>query len=216
MDRRVSDLWPLGNVSEPSAWKQSAQSLMPLRSRTGDPFRLVESSGCDHVTSPPSKPRPRESRSRSIGQLDFAALPSSSLSPSVSHPSIISSGFLLDVINRSDSDSALPLSLSESRIPYSSRLLPLSMRPLPFGGGLEKSTSLGELRVAPEMGAGLMAGSRKGIAETGAGLTAGSTKCVTEEDSGSNGTSTDETENATTRRSALNRLFRRRQGRKQD
>ncbi|CAL9686074.1 unnamed protein product [Knipowitschia caucasica] len=160
MDRRVSDLWPLGNVSEPSAWKQSAQSLMPLRSRTGDPFR--------------------------------------------------------DVINRSDSDSALPLSLSESRIPYSSRLLPLSMRPLPFGGGLEKSTSLGELRVAPEMGAGLMAGSRKGIAETGAGLTAGSTKCVTEEDSGSNGTSTDETENATTRRSALNRLFRRRQGRKQD
>ncbi|XP_072302111.1 stromal interaction molecule 1-like isoform X2 [Eucyclogobius newberryi] len=69
MDRRVSDLWPLGNVPDQSAWKQSAQSLMPLRPRTGDPFRLVEQKGNGQVTPSPSKSRPpsgRQNRSRSI------------------------------------------------------------------------------------------------------------------------------------------------------
>lgn len=56
-------------------------------------------------------------------------------------------------MNRSDSDSALPLSHGESRGPYSSKPLLLPPRPRPpqgpapgVGGGLEKSSSLGELR----------------------------------------------------------------------
>ncbi|XP_069565770.1 stromal interaction molecule 1b isoform X5 [Brachyistius frenatus] len=64
-----------------------------------------------------------------------------------------------DIMNRSDSDSALPLSHGESRGLYSSKPYPLSSRPHPLqaggsglggggggGGGLEKSSSLGELR----------------------------------------------------------------------
>ncbi|KAJ0061740.1 hypothetical protein NL108_008305 [Boleophthalmus pectinirostris] len=168
MERRVSDLWPLGNIPDQSSWKQSAQSLMPLRPRPGDPFR--------------------------------------------------------DIINRSDSDPAVLLSLSESRGLNSSRpALAPSVRPLPFlgSGTLEKSTSLGELRanaaVLPSSTStrSLFVGS-----ETGAGLRTGNRKCPAEEDnnsSSSSGATADEQEgNATTRRSALNRLFRRRQGRKQD
>ncbi|TDH05377.1 hypothetical protein EPR50_G00142960 [Perca flavescens] len=38
MDRRVSDLWPLSGIADTqSPWKHSAQSLAPLRPRTGDP-----------------------------------------------------------------------------------------------------------------------------------------------------------------------------------
>lgn len=59
-----------------------------------------------------------------------------------------------DIMNRSDSDSALPLSQSESRGQYSTKPFLLSSRLHPLqgqgswvgGGGLEKSSSLGELR----------------------------------------------------------------------
>nr|XP_057942076.1 stromal interaction molecule 1-like isoform X2 [Doryrhamphus excisus] len=60
-----------------------------------------------------------------------------------------------DIMDRSDSDSALPLSHSESRSMYGSKpfLLPSRIHPLQGqtprfrgGGGLEKSSSLGELR----------------------------------------------------------------------
>lgn len=62
-----------------------------------------------------------------------------------------------DIMNRSDSDSALPLSQSESRGLYSSKPHPVCSRLLPLqgatsvlsGGGLEKSSSLGELRGGP-------------------------------------------------------------------
>nr|XP_015831964.2 stromal interaction molecule 1 isoform X2 [Nothobranchius furzeri] len=101
MDRRVSDLWPLSGITDnQSPWKQSVQSLMPLRQRTGDPGLF-------------SSQR--------------------------------------DTVNRSDS--ALPLSLSESQVSFqsylqSSRLDPLQMgsSALSKGGGLEKSSSLVELR----------------------------------------------------------------------
>lgn len=59
-----------------------------------------------------------------------------------------------DIMNRSDSDSALPVSQNESQNLYSSKPLLLSARLHPLqspssrvsGGGLEKSSSLGELR----------------------------------------------------------------------
>lgn len=64
-----------------------------------------------------------------------------------------------DIMNRSDSDSALPLTQNESRSLYSSKPFLLSSRLHPLqslssrlggggggGGGLEKSSSLGELR----------------------------------------------------------------------
>ncbi|MED6278797.1 hypothetical protein CHARACLAT_027641, partial [Characodon lateralis] len=108
MDRRVSDLWPLSSITDTQLpWKQSVQSLMPLRQRAGDPG------------------------------LTF--------------------GSQRDIMSRSDSDSALPLSLNESRALHNSRPYLLDSRPLPLqgqgsthrvvgGGGLEKSSSLGELR----------------------------------------------------------------------
>ncbi|XP_030294009.1 stromal interaction molecule 1-like isoform X3 [Sparus aurata] len=114
MDRRVSDLWPLSGIAETqSPWKHSAQSLMPLRQRMGDPGLAFSSQR--------------------------------------------------DIMNRSDSDSALPLSHSESRSLYGSKAFLLSSRLHPLQGqgsglgggggggggggcGLEKSSSLGELR----------------------------------------------------------------------
>ncbi|KAK5858120.1 hypothetical protein PBY51_002287 [Eleginops maclovinus] len=103
MDRRVSDLWPMSGVADTqSPWKHSAQSLMPLRQRTGDP-------------APPFSSQ-------------------------------------RDIMSRSDSDSALPISHSESRGSYGSKPRPLSSRLQGHGsvaggaGGLEKSSSLGELR----------------------------------------------------------------------
>ncbi|XP_072231247.1 stromal interaction molecule 1-like isoform X2 [Leuresthes tenuis] len=121
MDRRVSDLWPLSGIMDTqSPWKQSAQSLMPLRQRIGDPALAFSSQR--------------------------------------------------NIMSRSDSDSALPLSHLESRGLYGSKphLLPSRLHPLQGpgsgfcgggrgrgragegegagGGGLEKSSSLGELR----------------------------------------------------------------------
>ncbi|XP_027887376.1 stromal interaction molecule 1b [Xiphophorus couchianus] len=110
MDRRVSDLWPLSGITDTQLpWKQSAQSLMPLRQRAGDPG------------------------------LTF--------------------GSQRDIMSRSDSDSALALSLSESRALHHSRPHLLDSRPHLLqdqssahrGGGrgsgcLEKSSSLVELR----------------------------------------------------------------------
>ncbi|XP_078786675.1 stromal interaction molecule 1 isoform X1 [Oryzias latipes] len=109
MDRRVSDLWPLsGNAESHSPWKQSVQSLKPLRQRTGD--------------------------------------------------SVLAFSSQRDIMNRSDSDSALPLTHSESQglsnsKPYllSSKLHLLQGQGSTLtkgggGGGLEKSSSLGELR----------------------------------------------------------------------
>lgn len=107
MDRRVSDLWPMGGITETQLpWKQSAQSLMPLRQRAGDPG------------------------------LTF--------------------GSQRDIMSRSDSDSALPLSLNESPALHLCRLHLQDSRPRlqqgpssthrGGGGGLEKSSSLGELR----------------------------------------------------------------------
>ncbi|XP_033992899.1 stromal interaction molecule 1-like [Trematomus bernacchii] len=105
MDRRVSDLWPMSGIADTqSPWKHSAQSLMPLRQRAGDPVSTFSS------------------------QRDF--------------------------MSRSDSDSSLPVSHSESRGSYGSKPLPLSSRLQAQGSGgggggvsgLEKSSSLGELR----------------------------------------------------------------------
>ncbi|KAJ4918784.1 hypothetical protein JOQ06_000070, partial [Pogonophryne albipinna] len=44
MDRRVSDLWPMSGIADTqSPWKHSAQSLMPLRQRAGDPVSTFSS-----------------------------------------------------------------------------------------------------------------------------------------------------------------------------
>ncbi|XP_043997671.1 stromal interaction molecule 1-like isoform X2 [Gambusia affinis] len=113
MDRRVSDLLPLSGIPDTQLpWKQSAQSLMPLRQRAGDP------------------------------RLTF--------------------GSQRDIMSHSDSDSALALSLSESRSLHHSRPRLLDSRPHLLqdqssahrgggrgGGGLEKSSSLVELRGPP-------------------------------------------------------------------
>ncbi|XP_029304351.1 stromal interaction molecule 1b isoform X2 [Cottoperca gobio] len=110
MDRRVSDLWPMSGIADTqSPWKHSAQSLMPLRQRIGDPTLAFSSQR--------------------------------------------------DIMNCSDSDSALPVSHSESRGLYGSKPFLLSSRLQPQqgqgsgdgagGGGLEKSSSLGELRGSP-------------------------------------------------------------------
>ncbi|XP_062261380.1 stromal interaction molecule 1-like [Platichthys flesus] len=104
MDRRVSDLWPLSGIADTqSSWKHSAQSLMPLRQRTGDPALMFSSQR--------------------------------------------------DITSRSDFDSSLPLSPGESRCLYIQKplLLPSGLHPLQgqgsgLVGGLEKSSSLGELR----------------------------------------------------------------------
>ncbi|XP_029375838.1 stromal interaction molecule 1b isoform X2 [Echeneis naucrates] len=66
-----------------------------------------------------------------------------------------------DILNWSDSDSSPSLSHAESQDLYSSKPLPLRSRPHPLegqcsgptggGGGLEKSSSLGELRSSPEV-----------------------------------------------------------------
>ncbi|KAK0144184.1 Stromal interaction molecule 1 [Merluccius polli] len=177
MDRRVSDIWPLSGISDSqSPWKNSAPNLTPLRQRTADPVlnlgfqRLVDGrslsgqEGCGHTSSRPPAPhsRARQSRSQSIGQLEFLPLPPS-MPSSFSHPSIVPP----DIMNHSDSDSSLPPShvesyRSQSTLP-ASRSLPQQShvcngaRPpqasqggeglfmLP-SSGLEKSSSLGELR----------------------------------------------------------------------
>uniref|UniRef100_A0A3Q2QQC1 Stromal interaction molecule 1b n=1 Tax=Fundulus heteroclitus TaxID=8078 RepID=A0A3Q2QQC1_FUNHE len=78
----------------------AAQSLMPLRQRAGDPGstfgsqRLVEGRGLsEDGCGPPAAPRPlsgrpRQSRSRSIGQLELLPVPPTPLSSSLSQPSV--------------------------------------------------------------------------------------------------------------------------------
>ncbi|XP_075958207.1 stromal interaction molecule 1b isoform X1 [Anarhichas minor] len=189
MDRRVSDLWPLSGIADTqSPWKHSAQSLMPLRQRIGDPALTFSSQR--------------------------------------------------DVMNRSDSDSALPLSHGESRGSHGSKPYLLSSRLHPLqgqgsgvgGGGLEKSSSLGELRGSPRGGftanapttlaasssthslfirsdgaAGPAAFSSS--ASTG-GLHVPARRSPVEEDGG------DESESSgSRRRNALNKIFKKKQGR---
>lgn len=74
---------------------------MSVRPQQADPAlssqRLVEGTGAEvmapYTSQPHSRPRPRtrQTRSYSIGQLELEFLPSPSLSSSVSHPSITSS-----------------------------------------------------------------------------------------------------------------------------
>uniref|UniRef100_A0A3B4H2V7 Stromal interaction molecule 1-like n=1 Tax=Pundamilia nyererei TaxID=303518 RepID=A0A3B4H2V7_9CICH len=317
MDRRVSDLWPLSGIADTqSAWKQSAQSVMPLRQRIGDPAlntfssqRLVEGrslvpqEGRDPFTScrPPSG---RQNRSCSIGHLEFPPVPPPSLSSALSHPSLsptssshpptfscspppsdssscaegtahfsalflrsshfhsaeatsslppgggavtsqaqrcCSSSFR-DIMNRSDSDSALPQSHSDPRGQHSSKSFLLTSRLHPLqdpgsrlgmgggGGGLEKSSSLGELR---GISASVLASacstrslcitsdatdgtavfssstssSSSGSAR-GAGLQVPTRKGGTEEDAGE-----DSESSGSRRRNAFNKLFKKKHGR---
>ncbi|XP_024921384.1 stromal interaction molecule 1-like isoform X2 [Cynoglossus semilaevis] len=77
MDRRLSDLWPLGGIADnQSPWKQSVQSLMPLRQRTGDPAPTF-SSQRDTVHGSDSDP----SLAASPGELGGPCPPSSRLHP---------------------------------------------------------------------------------------------------------------------------------------
>ncbi|XP_004556952.1 stromal interaction molecule 1 isoform X1 [Maylandia zebra] len=194
MDRRVSDLWPLSGIADTqSAWKQSAQSVMPLRQRIGDPALNTFSSQ-------------------------------------------------RDIMNRSDSDSALPQSHSDPRGQHSSKSFLLTSRLHPLqdpgsrlgmgggGGGLEKSSSLGELR---GISASVLASacstrslcitsdatdgtavfssstssSSSGSAR-GAGLQVPTRKGGTEEDAGE-----DSESSGSRRRNAFNKLFKKKHGR---
>ncbi|XP_035846700.1 stromal interaction molecule 1-like isoform X3 [Sander lucioperca] len=74
MDRRVSDLWPLSGITDiQSPWKQSAQSLTPLRPRTGDPALTFsshsESRGVYSSKPPlgPSRPLPLQGHVTRVG-----------------------------------------------------------------------------------------------------------------------------------------------------
>ncbi|XP_024117056.1 stromal interaction molecule 1 isoform X2 [Oryzias melastigma] len=193
MDRRVSDLWPLsGTTDSHSPWKQSVQSLKPLRQRTGDPTLAFSSQR--------------------------------------------------DIMNRSDSDSALPLAHSESQglsnsKPYllSSKLhlLPGQGSPLSKGGGggggLEKSSSLGELRgsspgafssscstrslcIAPDVVGRPLAFSSSASSSSsgsvrGPGVQPTSRRSPTEEDG-------EESESSSSRKkNAFNKIFKKKQGR---
>ncbi|XP_054873022.1 stromal interaction molecule 1-like isoform X3 [Amphiprion ocellaris] len=188
MDRRVSDLWPLGGMTDTQPpWKQSAQSLMPLRPRMGDPALAFSSQR--------------------------------------------------DIMNRSDSDSALPLSQSESRGLYCSKphLLPSRLHPLQAGsglsgGGLEKSSSLVELRGSPAAGLtascstrslcitsdavdrpaifSSSASSSSSGSARGAGLQPPTRRSPAEEDGAEEAEST-----GSRRRNAFNKIFKKKQGR---
>ncbi|KAM9333446.1 stromal interaction molecule 1-like isoform 2-T2 [Pholidichthys leucotaenia] len=195
MDRRVSDLWPLSGIADTqSPWKQSAQTLMPLRPRMGNPKLAFNSQR--------------------------------------------------DIMNRSDSDSALPLSHSESRSLYGSRPYLLSSRLHPLqdtgsrlggggSGGLEKSSSLGELRgLSPAVlasscstrslcvttdtineGAGTFSSSASssssGSGGQGAGLRASVRKSPADEDGGDDSGES----SGSRRRNAFNKIFKKKQGR---
>ncbi|XP_044077262.1 stromal interaction molecule 1-like isoform X2 [Siniperca chuatsi] len=129
------------------------------------------SSSLSHPSiGPTSPPPPNSSSSSAGGTAQFSALlfrasyfhsleAASSLPPAggaaTSQRQRCRSGSFGDIMNRSDSDSALPLSPDESRGLYgskpflvSSRLHPLQGQGSGAGGagGLEKSSSLGELR----------------------------------------------------------------------
>ncbi|XP_020488959.1 stromal interaction molecule 1 isoform X2 [Labrus bergylta] len=142
-----------------------------------------------------------------------------------------------DILNRSDSDSALPLSHEESRCLYSSKqpfLLSSRLHPLhgqgSGGGGLEKSSSLGELRggsaaalasscstrslcvtsnttnspaIFPSSASSSSSGSGRG-----AGLPLPTRRSPVEEDMG------EESESSSSRRrNAFNKIFKKKQGR---
>ncbi|XP_067465109.1 stromal interaction molecule 1-like isoform X1 [Thunnus thynnus] len=205
MDRRVSDLWPLsGIVDTQSPWKHSAQSLMPLRQRMGDPA------------------------------LNFSSQ--------------------RDIMNRSDSDSSLPLPHGESRSLHSSKPLLLSSRPHPLqgqasgvgggvvvggGGGLEKSSSLGELRGSSAAAAlashgshgstrslfitssdatdsplifSSSASSSPSISARGTGLQLPTRRSPVEEDGGEENESSSSSSGGR-RRNAFNKIFKKKQGR---
>ena len=110
-----------------------APNLTPLRQRTADPVlnlgfqRLVDGrslsgqEGCGHTSSRPPAPhsRARQSRSQSIGQLEFLPLPPS-MPSSFSHPSIVPPSFSLSLPppslppSSSSSSSAAPADTSTS------------------------------------------------------------------------------------------------------
>lgn len=138
-------------------------------------------------------------------------------------------------MNRSDSDSALPLSLSEPRGLYSSKPFLLSSKLHPLtpqgsGGGLEKSSSLGELRGSPVLAS---AGSTRSLCVTSdavdgpfafssasssssgsaraAGLQMAARRSPVEEDGAVQG---EESESSSgRRRNAFNKIFKKKQGR---
>ncbi|XP_041807692.1 stromal interaction molecule 1-like isoform X2 [Chelmon rostratus] len=186
MDRRVSDLWPLSGIADTqSPWKHSAQSLMPLRQRIGDPALTFSSQR--------------------------------------------------DIMNRSDSDSALPLSQGESRSLYgskpfllSSRLHPLQAQGSGVGGSLEKSSSLGELRGSAAAGLASSCSTRSlcitsdaadsplafsssassSSSGNGRGTSVPARRSPVEEDGG------EESEpSSSRRRNAFNKIFKKKQGR---
>lgn len=122
-----------------------------------------------------------------------------------------------DIMNRSDSDSALPHSHSESRGLYSSKPLLLSSRLQPLqgqgsgagGGGLEKCSSLGELRGNP--GAFLASScSTRSLCITSDAVDGplSNRRSPMEEDGGDESEST-----GSRRRNAFNKIFKKKQGR---
>lgn len=124
---------------------------------------------------------------------------------------------LRDIMNRSDSDSALPHSHSESRGLYSTKPLLLSSRLQPLqgqgsgagGGGLEKCSSLGELRGNP--GAFLASScSTRSLCITSDAVDGplSNRRSPMEEDGGDESEST-----GSRRRNAFNKIFKKKQGR---
>ncbi|KAM7373844.1 hypothetical protein PAMP_006541 [Pampus punctatissimus] len=129
-----------------------------------------------------------------------------------------------DIMNHSDSDSSLPLSHGESRGLYSSKPLLLSSRPHPLqgqasgvrGGGLEKSSSLGELRGSPATVLTSSGSTRSlfitsNVADSpvgGTGLQLPARRSPTEEDGGEESESS-----GGRRRNAFNKIFKKKQGR---
>lgn len=126
-----------------------------------------------------------------------------------------------DILNRSDSDSALPLSHSESRVLHSSKPHPFSSRLLPpqGGGGLEKSSSLGELRGSPATVLSASCSTRSlcvtsdgdsltMLSSRGAGLQVPARRSPVEEDGAEEGEPS-----GSRRRNAFNKIFKKKQGR---
>ncbi|XP_034539878.1 stromal interaction molecule 1-like isoform X2 [Notolabrus celidotus] len=138
-----------------------------------------------------------------------------------------------DILNHADSDSALPLSYEESRSLYSSKPFLLSSRLHPLqsqgsggGGGLEKSSSLGELRggsaanltsscstrslcITPNtIDSPVITSSSSSGSSRGTGLQLPTRRSPVEEDGG------EESESSSSRRrNAFNKIFKKKQGR---
>ncbi|KAI3374065.1 hypothetical protein L3Q82_022624 [Scortum barcoo] len=142
------------------------------------------------------------------------------------------SGSFGDIMNRSDSDSALPLSHGESRGLYGSKPFLLSSRPHPLqghvsgvggaaGGGLEKSSSLGELRGSSTAMLASSCSTRSLCitsdaadsplvfsSSRGSGLQLPTRRSPVEEDAGEESESS-----GSRRRNAFNKIFKKKQGR---